>query len=404
MANYFASLPAYRNPEGLDFSPLNQAVQNFGETNRANAMAEYQAGRNRVSDARAGAAESRAQSKFDDEKGKEALNQLAGIYQTIEEAPETERAGLYERLKPLYGSLAQKIPDFRTDLQQMGVDPNDHIAVGKLVVGRARGVRNEGANEFGKAGSVFQDASGNFYTAQFSANGERRIRPLDGMAPARGFDTVGDRVINKATGQLEGNVGSAIAGGERAKAVGKAEGEGFLNLPKAENALKEYELKNRFLLGDQKTPGQIDQAIQQATGWTTGFTGALAKQVPGTAGYDLSKTLVGIQSNLGFETLQQMRDNSPTGGALGQVTERELELLQSTWGSLEQSQSKEQFVNNLQRLKQIKAEFAVLKRQAYERDVQRFGAANVPNPDTGQKAGGTSAPANGGWGYIGPAP
>jgi transposase len=170
---------------------------------------------------------------------------------------------------------------------------------------------------------------------------------------------------------------------ERQKGVGEALAKGAAGLPKAQGALGEYELKNKFLIGDKETPGLIDTAMQQANGLTTGFVGSMTRQIPGTTGFDLSKTLVGIQSNLGFETLQQMRDNSPTGGALGQVTERELELLQSTWGSLEQAQTKEQFVSNLQRLKAIKTQFAVLKRKAYERDVSIFGRAAVPNPDAG---------------------
>jgi hypothetical protein len=45
-----------------------------------------------------------------------------------------------------------------------------------------------------------------------------------------------------------------------------------------------------------------------------------------------------------------MRDSSPTGGALGQVTERELALLQSVAGTLDQAQSAEQLMQNLARL------------------------------------------------------
>jgi hypothetical protein len=48
-----------------------------------------------------------------------------------------------------------------------------------------------------------------------------------------------------------------------------------------------------------------------------------------------------------------MRQASPTGGALGSVTERELDLLQNSMGSLEQSQSKAQFLHNLRRVKNI---------------------------------------------------
>ena len=43
-----------------------------------------------------------------------------------------------------------------------------------------------------------------------------------------------------------------------------------------------------------------------------------------------------VVSNIGFERLQAMRDASPTGGALGQVSDNELRLLSSALGSLSQ--------------------------------------------------------------------
>jgi hypothetical protein len=244
-----------------------------------------------------------------------------------------------------------------------------------------------GSNKYGKTGAVFQGPDGNFYTMQFAEDGTRKVEPVQypgrngaspvALTPARGVDVVGDEVYNRATGAPVRDVSGAIAGAERSKAVGKGEGEGYLNLPKAESALKAYETESKFLIED------VDRALGQAGPWTTGFAGNLGSFIAGTPAHDLSKTVTGIQARLGFETLQQMRDNSPTGGALGSITERELELLQSTWGSLMQSQSEAQFRHYMGRIKQIKQEYAVLKREAYQRDVARFGAANVPNPDTG---------------------
>lgn len=181
-----------------------------------------------------------------------------------------------------------------------------------------------------------------------------------------------------APGEVMGTIQKDVAGAEAEKVRGKTQAEGEAALPKVANALAEYELKNKNVLED------IDRAASQASAWTTGFIGGKTSSIEGTPAHDLQKTLIGIQSNLGFETLQQMRDNSPTGGALGNVTERELELLQSTWGSLAQSQTEGQFRHNLARLKQIKQQYAVLKRQAYEADVRRFGRGAVPNPETGQ--------------------
>lgn len=85
----------------------------------------------------------------------------------------------------------------------------------------------------------------------------------------------------------------------------------------------------------------------------TGLIGSVASGVAGTPQYDASKTIQTIVGNIGFDRLQQMRDASPTGGALGAISERELSTLQSVMGSLDQGQSKEQFLKNLERLESI---------------------------------------------------
>lgn len=100
-----------------------------------------------------------------------------------------------------------------------------------------------------------------------------------------------------------------------------------------------------------------------AVGW-----GATLKEVPQTASKDLAALLETIKSNIGFAELQAMRDSSPTGGALGQVTERELALLQAVVGSLDQAQSREQFTANLDRLERQYQQSMAAIAAAYERD------------------------------------
>jgi hypothetical protein len=252
--------------------------------------------------------------------------------------------------------------------------------------------RKQGStSSFGKSGTIVQGNDGKFYSVQFGSDGSRKVEPLEigsssggsmpvpavQLTPSRGVDVIGDQMFDKATGAPVRNVGSSIAAAERQKVVGRETGEGQIGLPKVANALREYEVKNQSVLDG------IDTALKQADYWTTGFIGNIGRNISGTPAHDLEKTIIAIQANLGFETLQQMRDNSPTGGALGNVTERELEFLQSAWGSLAQSQSPGQFRENLIKLKQVKQRFAALKHQAYEADVKRFGASNVPNPDAG---------------------
>lgn len=87
--------------------------------------------------------------------------------------------------------------------------------------------------------------------------------------------------------------------------------------------------------------------LQSAALPTTGLLGEAFSRIGGTAASDIARNLDTIEANIAFDALQQMRAASPTGGALGAITERELELLSSTMGSLRQSQTRDQFLFNL---------------------------------------------------------
>ena len=101
----------------------------------------------------------------------------------------------------------------------------------------------------------------------------------------------------------------------------------------------------------------VNDAISRAlpligNGWSTGFASYLSA-IPGTEAQALKNNLATIKANIGFDKLQAMRDASPTGGALGQVSERELGFLQSVFGSLDQSQSAEELGYNIQLLQYV---------------------------------------------------
>lgn len=82
---------------------------------------------------------------------------------------------------------------------------------------------------------------------------------------------------------------------------------------------------------------------------TAGLGSSLAK-IPGTDARDLSAKLETVKSNLGFDRLQQMRDMSPTGGALGAVAVQELTALQATVASLDQGQSRAELTKSLNKI------------------------------------------------------
>lgn len=106
------------------------------------------------------------------------------------------------------------------------------------------------------------------------------------------------------------------------------------------------------------TIGKISQAGLDAndnSGWLeTGTSGSMARSVlpKGTAGYSLKKDLETVESRFAFDALQAMRDASKTGGALGQVTERELDLLKAATAAIDPDMDHETFMRNVEEARQ----------------------------------------------------
>lgn len=128
--------------------------------------------------------------------------------------------------------------------------------------------------------------------------------------------------------------------------------------------------------GYQLMSGWVSQALDKANGWNTGLLGAAAKHIPGTDAYDLAAIVESLKANIGFDELQKMREASATGGALGQVSNQEISFLQALLGNLDQAQSKEQFIGNLQRLQE--AMDVVVNRGTDE--FNRLYGTNVESP------------------------
>lgn len=126
---------------------------------------------------------------------------------------------------------------------------------------------------------------------------------------------------------------------------------GPVSIKQDEKQQKEKGLRDAAITQADTVIGKVDQALSNVSGWTTGFGGAVMKRVPGSSAVNLEKDVDTIKANLGFSTLQEMRRNSPTGGALGAISDRELTLLTSALSSLDTAQSKEQLKRHLGEVK-----------------------------------------------------
>lgn len=99
-----------------------------------------------------------------------------------------------------------------------------------------------------------------------------------------------------------------------------------------------------------------------------GWTQATLWWVPEGEAKSVDNAVDTLKANVAFDRLQKMRDNSKTGGALGQVSEKELKLLEANLASLDPTSA--EFKNNLRTI-----------RSAYERvvDIEQGPEGGSPN-------------------------
>lgn len=162
----------------------------------------------------------------------------------------------------------------------------------------------------------------------------------------------------------------AVNANDAANAAAKAQAESDV---KRGADLREAMPKARLALSSAKTKAAnvyraIDSAIPLVGVWTAGTVGRPLSTLGGTAAANLRANIDTLEANLAFNELQQMRASSPTGGALGSITEKELELLGSTIASLKQSQSPAQLASNLKFVKQQYAKTLAQMEKDFEAD------------------------------------
>jgi hypothetical protein len=182
-----------------------------------------------------------------------------------------------------------------------------------------------------------------------------------GIKPERSIDEKGERIViaPAVPGEGRGTPTQVPAGGVNPPSpIGGAAPAGgaptIVDLPpgRKERETKAEEKAQKKTYGDVVT-ADIDRSmalIENATVPVTGL-GSVLSFIPGTDAHNVARLTDTIKANVGFDRLQAMRASSPTGGALGQVTDFENRLLQATIGNLEQSQSKDQLLYNLRRVK-----------------------------------------------------
>jgi hypothetical protein len=130
----------------------------------------------------------------------------------------------------------------------------------------------------------------------------------------------------------------------------------------------------------RRTIAAIDDVLPKIGVTTAGPLGAVLSRVPGTTAANVSAELKTVAGNIAFNALQQMRDASKTGGALGGIAQQELELLKSVEGAMQQDQSPANLRAQLQKIRDSQARFLAAAGMGEAVSMGRTGA---PTPAGG---------------------
>lgn len=167
-----------------------------------------------------------------------------------------------------------------------------------------------GGGGYGKAGTIVQDQQGRFFSVQYGARGEPKVTPLEiggqALQPAKGVDVVGDTVRDKATGRVVENIGQNLAGAERAKEIGTAQGKQAAAAP---GDIRSADAALELIESIRKDP---------ARGQGTGFS-SVFNRVPGTKGFDFQRKVDQATSGAFLSAIQQLRGMGALSNAEGQT-------------------------------------------------------------------------------------
>jgi hypothetical protein len=397
------NLPGYAVPNALNFSGLNAGIDSINQQRQQQTqnalmqeqmgMKREQLGMQRESHGVDLAAKRRSQEVAE-------ARQVAGTVQSIMAMPEQQRMAAWQHqlTQPGFRDLPENMRDLNTAAPMLMakaaeyMGPEEKAKLGLVQAQTAKALReaSEAGGAYGKDIKVFQGPDGKIYGVQAGSRGELKYHDLSapggggggampaspgGMAPnalapqgapARQPLTpfakrsvVGDRVFNPATGSFEGSAAEAIEGGEVAKGRGDAFAKLETSLPKSRATLEAANAKVGLVLS------KVDQALPLVSNWSVG-PGSYLASLPATQARDLREITNTIVANLGFDELQEMRSNSPTGGALGAIAVQELEMLQKTKTSLDQAQTVGQYTQALNELKSFYSGATARRQRAFE--------------------------------------
>ena len=226
--------------------------------------------------------------------------------------------------------------------QQQGMEDLQRRLI-ESQIGKNQATAAQGANPTGgNVQSVFRTADGKLGIVRRDGTVDVTEHEMDqsfqtSTLPSGAVVAVNRRDPNQVVPVVDQE--TAVAG-----AAARSGAEAQASTAAQESTKQQFELPKRIQAANQRVR-EIDSVMEEAHRalglvgpFSTGGIGGLLANIPYTDAFKLKEAIKPIQAALSFDRLQAMRDASPTGGALGQVSERELDLLGAALVSLNQAQ------------------------------------------------------------------
>lgn len=382
MQNYFAITAPRIENNALDFNPLTNALNSFSQNQRQQFRDAY------------------ALKQDDYEKSINDRNYKEGVKKRLGEAaskmpfvPPEQQAqywkGIIDEHNKVFGNqgLTPEDLDIKTGPMRLAAsvgaiyDPlprqliQSQIDENTANAAKYRASAENGGVDYGKTGSIFQGPDGRFYATQFGTKGPpvTHLLEVDGqpLAPAKGFSAVGDKMRSNATGEIKEDISKDLRNAEKMKDIGKNDATIEINAGKAWSAINSAELKQT------NAESNIRAALPKIDEWSASAGSQILKYWGGSEAANLASTLSTVKSYLAVNELVDLRQNSPSGSALGGVSDKDITLLQDAWQSVEQSQSVPQLKASLENLLDLMTVQRSLRKEAYEKTYGTY----VPNKE-----------------------
>ncbi|MBY5841421.1 hypothetical protein J3P71_03970 [Rhizobium leguminosarum] len=311
-----------------------------------------------------------------DPKSQEAKDALDALVNLDSEALAGVRAGLAMALPTAapgeIANMAQGVFSGKVDMMnlvKMGQDAKQQQMRQEAFGGSQVGQAPAPSSRIMSGTPMAQQAGGNMPIPGMQQPGGDQS-PADLRRKAAGLFQSGDLEGGKAALQLardlegagtQGTMGAipsgyeAYVGQDGRRAIrpmrgSPAETEQTLAAQKEAGREKDVRTSGNLIIQDL---GRALSKMDTLQEWPVGPEVAIRRHWPGDDFYDLDQTIATVKANTSFAKLQEMRQNSPTGGALGNVSDKEGERLERTMGNLDIAQSREVVADNLRRLSNI---------------------------------------------------